>query len=122
MLAVSLIRFQYLERTVHASQLYLWVLDLVLQVTLPFHEMYHLLYQPAFCQLTFETLSVFFLLNFLLLLVKLAVVKEINLSKSFVRLLWISQGFTLQTTHIDLFKISFSLPGDPAEMARRQPH
>ena len=52
----------------------------------------------------------------------LLVVKEINLSKNFVGLLWISQGFTLKTTHIDVFKISFSLPGDPAEMARRQPH
>ena len=86
-----------------------------------FHEMYHLLYQSASCHLTFETLAIF-LLNFLLFQSKLTLFKEVNLSKNFVGLLWISQGFILQTTRIGLFKISFSLPGDPAEMARRQPH
>ena len=36
MLAATLVRFWYLGRIVHASQLYLWVLDFILQVTLPF--------------------------------------------------------------------------------------
>ena len=71
-----------LGRTVHASQLYLWVLDLSRSLFL-FHEMYHLLYQPASCQLTFETLAIFFLLNFLLLLVQ---VGSCQRNKSFKKL------------------------------------